>query len=394
MKRAELLQGLREMKFETVLGRWQREELSQVEAAEILGVTERTFRRWYQRYEEDGLVGLLDRRLGKPSAKRVPEAWMARLEQLYRERYCGFNAKHFYEHLVKDHHFPFSYSWAKSFLHRRQLVPLAARKGSHRKKRPRRPMAGMMLHQDGSRHRWVPALDASFDLIVTMDDATSEIYSAFLVEEEGTMSSLVALRAVIAKHGLFCSLYTDRGSHYFETPTAGGKVDPDRPTQVGRALAQLGIDHIAAYSPEARGRSERMFGTLQDRLPKELRLAGITTLDAANRFIAEVYLADHNARFAREPAEPASAFVPDVAGAWREALCVHEDRVVGNDNTVRYHRLVLQLPASPLRPHFVKAKVRVHHYPDDTLAIFHGPRCLARFASDGELLDHAQARAA
>src|SRR5882757_5081770 len=160
MKRAELLQGLREMKFETVLGRWQREELSQVEAAEILGVTERTFRRWYQRYEEDGIAGLSDRRLGKPSAKRVPEAWLARLEQLYRERYRGFNAKHFHEHLVKDHNFPFSYSWAKSFLQRRQLVPLVARKGSHRKKRPRRPMAGMMLHQDGSQHRWVPGLDA------------------------------------------------------------------------------------------------------------------------------------------------------------------------------------------------------------------------------------------
>src|SRR5712691_7424061 len=144
----------------------------------------------------------------------------------------------------------------------------------------------------------------------------------------------------------------------------------------------------------ARGRSERMFSTLQDRLPKELQLAGIATLDAANRFIAESYLADHNARFAREPAEPTSAFVPDAAGTWREALCVQEDRVVGNDNTVRYHRLVLQLPASPLRPHFVKAKVCVHHYPDDTLAVFHGPRCLARFTSDGVLFDHAQARAA
>ncbi len=233
------------MRFETVVGRWQRAELSQVEAAEILGVTERTFRRWYQRYEEDGLDGLLDRRLGKPSAKRVPEAWMARLEQLYRERYAGFNAKHFWEHLVKDHHFPFSYSWAKSFLHRRQLVPLTTRKGTHRKKRPRRPMVGMMLHQDGSRHRWVPGLDASFDLIVTMDDATSEIYSAFLVEEEGTMSSLAALRAVIAEHGLFCSLYTDRGSHYFETPAAGGKVDPDHPTQVGRALRARRRRHLA-----------------------------------------------------------------------------------------------------------------------------------------------------
>jgi transposase len=394
MKRAEVLQGLREMKFGAVLGRWKTGELSQAEAAEIMGMTERTFRRWYRRFEEDGEAGLADRRIGKPSPKRVSEAWADRLSQLYRERYYDFNVKHFHEHLVKDHGFPYSYTWAKSFLHRRELVPLAPRKGVHRKKRSRRPLVGMMLHQDGSRHRWIPGLKAEIDLIVTMDDANSEIYSGFFVEEEGTMSSLQALREVIGKHGLFCALYTDRGSHYFETPVAGGKVDRDRPTQVGRALQQLGIEHIAAYSPEARGRSERMFGTLQDRLPKELRLAGVTSLEAANRFLAEVYLPRHNARFAGQPAAPGSAFVADAAGAWRDVLCVQEERVVGNDNTVRYHNLVLQLPASPARPHFVKAKVRVHHYPDGTLAVFHGPRCLARFDGNGTPLDHAQVRAA
>ena len=382
------------MRFSTVAGRWRNGELSQVEAAEILGMTERTFRRWYRRFEEEGMEGLADRRLGKPSPKRVSEEWGDRLAQLYRERYADFNVKHFHEHLVKDHGFPYSYSWAKSFLHRRQIVPLSPRKGVHRKKRPRRPLVGMMLHQDGSRYRWIPGLESEPDLIVTMDDATSDIYSAFLVPEEGTMSSFRALREVIAKHGLFCSLYTDRGSHYFETPVAGGKVDANRRTQVGRALEQLGIEHIAAYSPEARGRSERMFGTLQDRLPKELRLAGITTIEAANRFIAEVYLPQHNARFATKPAEAGSAFVADPAGAWREALCIQEDRVVGNDNTVRYHNLVLQLPPSPSRPHFVKAKVWVHRYPDNTLAVFLGPRCLARFTGDGSLLHHAQTRAA
>ena len=391
MKWTELLQGLRCMKFETVRGRWHGAELSEADAAEILGVTERTFRRWCQRYDEDGAAGLLDRRLGKPSPQRVPEEWADRAEQLYRERYAGFTAKHFHEHLVKDHGFPFSYSWAKSFLHRRQLVPVAPRKGAHRKKRPRRPLAGMMLHQDGSRHRWIPSFDHDHDLIVTMDDATSVIYDARLVEEEDTMSGLQGLREVVADQGLFCALYTDRASHYFHTPEGGGKVDKTVATQIGRALSHLGIEHIAAYSPEARGRSERMFGTLQGRLPKELRLAGITTLEAANRFIAEAYLPDHNARFAVEPAESGSAFVPDTAGLWRDILCVQEDRVVGNDNTVRYHRLVLQLPQSRLRAHFVKARVRVHHYPDGTLAIFHGPRCLARYDPDGRLLDHARA---
>ena len=393
MRRSELLQGLRRMKFESVWGRWQDDGLSQVEAAEILGVTERTFRRWCRRYEEDGSEGLLDRRLGKPSPKQVPEEWSDRVAQLYRERYAGFNAKHFHEHLVKDHGFPFSYSWAKTFLHRRQLVPLAPRKGVHRKRRPRRPLIGMMLHQDGSRHRWLLGQEGDHDLIVTMDDANSQIYSAFLVEEEGTMSSFSGLREVIARHGLFCTLYTDRGSHYFETPVAGGKVDKDKPTQVGRALAKLGIEHIAAYSPEARGRSERMFSTLQERLPKELKLAGITTIEAANRFIAEVYLPDHNARFVVEPIEPGSAFVPDPASAWRDILCVREDRVVDRDNTVRYHGLVLQLPQSPLRRHFVKVAVRVHHYPGDTLAIFHGPRCLARYSGDGQVLDLARCAA-
>jgi len=199
---------------------------------------------------------------------------------------------------------------------------------------------------------------------------------------------------VIAKHGLPCALYTDRGSHYFHTPKAGQKVAKDQPTQVGRALAQLGIEHIAAYSPEARGRSERAFGTLQDRLVKELALAGITTVEAANRFIRDVYLPEHNTCFALAPEQPESAFVADRAGAHRDILCVQEERVVGNDNTVRYRGRSLQIPPSPLRPHFVKLRVRAHDYPDGTLAIFHGPRCLARYRADGSPLDDASPLAA
>ena len=208
------------------------------------------------------------------------------------------------------------------------------------------------------------------------------------------MSSFLALGEVIAAHGLPCALYTDRASHYFVTPKAGAKVAKDQPTQVGRALAQLGIEHIPAYAPEARGRSERAFGTLQDRLPKEFQLAGITTVAAANRFLRETYLPEHNARFAVAPEQPETAFVADRAGVHRDILCVHEERVVGNDNTVRYRGLSLQIPPSPIRPHFVKVRVRVHDYPDGTLAVFHGPRCLARYRADGSPLDHDQPLAA
>lgn len=247
----------------------------------------------------------------------------------------------------------------------------------------------MMLHQDGSTHEWLEGC-GPLDLIVTLDDASSEIYSAFLVEEEGTMSSFVGLGAVIRTKGLPCAVYSDRASHYFHTAQAGGKVDRTKPTQVGRALAQLGIEHIAAYSPEARGRSERAFGTLQDRLVKELKLAGITTMAAANRFIEEVYLPDHNARFAQAPELPDSAFVPAGAEQIVDILCRQEERVVGNDNCARYRGLSLQLPESPLRPHYVKARVRVHEYPDGRLAVFHGPRRLASYTAQGALIDETR----
>ena len=226
-----------------------------------------------------------------------------------------------------------------------------------------------------------------------MDDATSETYSAFFVDEESTMSSFRALSEVIGEHGRFCSLYTDRASHYWHTPDAGGTVDKDNPTQVGRALRQLGIELIPAYSPEARGRSERMFGTLQKRLPQELRLAGITGMAEANRFLKEVYLPQHNARFQVTPEAQGSAFVP-VAGALDDILCIQEERTVSNDNTVRYKRRLLQLPADRHRRHYVKATVRVHEYPDGTLAVFHGPRCLARYRDTGEPIDNQTRQAA
>jgi hypothetical protein len=237
---------------------------------------------------EEGEAGLLDRRLGKASGRRVLSDRAEEVERLYRERYQGFTVKHFHEHLVADHGFGWGYTWTKLHLQWAGVVAKAPRKGAHRRKRERRPLRGMMLHQDGSRHEWLEG-EPALDLIVTLDDATGAIYSAFLIEEEGTASTFRALKEVFSRHGLPMSLYTDRGSHYFRT-TKAGEIDRGSPTQVGRALSQLGVEHIGAFSPQARGRSERAFKTLQDRLPKELKLAGVTDIETANAFLREVYL--------------------------------------------------------------------------------------------------------
>ena len=277
------------MRFEELLDRWEKGSLSHDEAAAALAVSERTLRRWRHRYEEDGAAALVDRRVGQPSPRRASEDELERMRALYQREYQGFTIKHFHEKLEQRHGYKLGYTTTRIYLQKTGTVSPAPRRGAHRRKRPRRPMRGMMLHQDGSKHVWLAGLPA-LDLIITMDDATSEIYAAFLVDEEGTMSSLRGLVEVIERHGLFMELYTDRGSHYFFTPEAGGKVSKTQLTQVGRALKQLGIGHIPAYSPEARGRCERAFRTLQDRLPKELALAGITSVEAAMRMESTIPL--------------------------------------------------------------------------------------------------------
>ena len=386
MRRTEAVQGVRMAVFLNLLHRWESAELNQAEAAELLGVSERTFRRWRDRYDEEGEAGLIDRRLGKASGRRVPIDRAEEVEALYRERYQGFTVKHFHEHLVQDHGFGWGYTWTKLHLQWKGLVAKAPRKGAHRRRRERRPLPGMMLHQDGSRHEWLEG-EAPLDLIVTMDDATGAIYSAFLVEEEGTASTFRALKDVFGRHGLPMSLYTDRGAHYFHTPKAGGEIDRGHLTQVGQALKRLGVEHIGAYSPQARGRSERAFQTLQDRLPKELRLAGISSIGAANAFIRDAYLPAHNAGFTVPSAQPGSAFTPIPGVDLDEILCIQEERQVGHDNCVSYRTLKLQIPESPMRPHFVKARVRVHVYPDGSHAVFHGPRCIGRYDVNGAITD-------
>ena len=328
-----------------------------------------------------------DRRIGRLSARAVPVDDALRMVALYETRYTGWTVKHFHERWQQEHGGTRSYTWTKKTLQAAGPVARAPRRGAHRKKRPRKPLPGMMLHQNGSTHEWVPGCQG--DLIVTLEDATTEIYSAFFVEEEGTLSSFRGLREVMETKGLFSSLYTDRGSHYWYTDEAGAKVDKTRLTQGHRALQPLGITLIPAYSPEARGRSARVFRTLQDRLPKELALAGITEMAAANRYLAEQFLPAYNQRFAVPASEVGTAFIPWVGTPLADILCVQDERVVANDNTVHYHRQRLQIPQDPHRFHYVTVPVRVHEYPDGTLAVFHGPRCLARYHADGQLIETA-----
>ena len=385
MKRTELLQEIRKMRFEEAYGGWQAGRLTQEEAARLLGVCERTFRRYLARYEEDGLDGLSDRRLEQAGNRAAPLDEVFAMQESYRQRHQGWNVRHFHTWYTRDGGGR-SYSWVKKHLQAAGLVDKGRKKGVHRKKRERMPLSGMLIHQDGSRHEWVSG--HCWDLIVTMDDATSEHYDMRFVEEEGTVSSMRGMREVILHRGLPCSFYSDRGSHYWTTPQAGGKVDKDNPTQFGRALRQLGIEMIPAYSPEARGRSERAFATHQGRLPQELAFAGITDLASANRYLTECYRPRFNETFAVPAREPGSAFVAWTGGKLDDILCEQFERRVGNDNCVRFENLSLQIPGGLYRYNYVKVKVRVHRYLDGTLAVFHGPRQLASYTAQGESLSN------
>jgi transposase len=382
MSRARWLQETRKMRFEESYAGWQEGRLSQADAGRLLGVSERTFRRQIARFEADGMQGLMDRRMAQVSSRRAPVDEVLEVQRVYSAGFAGWNVKHFHAWYGREHGGTRSYSWVKNVLQEAKLVVRAKARGKHRQRRERKPLPGMMLHQDASTHEWVAG--QRWDLVVTMDDATSEHTSMFFCAEEGTESSFHGIGQTIARHGLFCSLYTDRGSHYFHTAEAGGKVDVLHLTQVGRALAQLGIEHIAAYSPEARGRSERAFDTHQGRLPRELARAGIIDMAAANDYLEAVYRANHNAEFALLPTQPGNAFVPCIGVRLPDILCTQFERTVGNDNCVSFEGRKLQIPASSARPHYVKTRVRVHRYVDGTLALFHGPRRLADYDALGQ----------
>ena len=356
------------------------------QAAEILGISDRHMRRCRERYEEEGYNGLFDRRRGKPSSRRVPVATVERVFALYREKYFDLNVQHFQEKLQAEHGIELSYTWVKQALQGAGLVARGRKRGAHRKRRERRPLPGMLLHIDGSRHQWFQD-ERWYDLIVILDDATSEIYYAQLVEEESTMTVMAGLQEVIERKGVFCALYSDRGSHFWLTPKVGGKVDYHRRTQVGRALHELGVQMIPAYSPEARGRSERNFGTWQGRLPQELRLRQLRTLETANRFLREEYVAAFNRRFQVAPRQRGNAFVPCRGRDLERIFSLQFERSVNRDNTVSFQNLSLQIERVRWRATLAGCQVTVHQHLDGTLSLTHGPHCLGRYTAQGETLE-------
>jgi transposase len=372
----------RAMKVQDVMLQAMAKRITWWQAAEILGISDRHMRRWRERYVEEGYNGLLDRRRGKPSRRRVPVATVERVFGLYREKYFDLNVQHFHEKLQGEHGIELSYSWVKQALQGAGLVERGRKRGAHRKRRERRPLPGMLLHIDGSRHQWFQD-ERWYDLIVILDDATSEIYYAQLVGEESTATVMAGLREVIERKGVFCALYSDRGSHFWLTPKVGGKVDPHRLTQVGRALRELGIQMIPAYSPQARGRSERNFSTWQGRLPQELRLRQLGTLEAANRFLREDYIAEFNRRFQATAAQRGSAFVPCRSRDLERIFSLQFERSVNRDNTVNFQNLSLQLERVGWRATLAGCQVTVHQHLDATLSITHGPHLLGRYTAEG-----------
>ena len=372
----------RAMKVQEVILQAMAKKITWFQAAEIIGISDRHMRRWRERYEEGGFRGLFDRRRGKPSPKRVPMAVLERVLELYREKYFDFNLRHFHEKLASEHQIGLSYSWVKGVLQGAGLVARGRKRGVHRKRRPRRPLPGMLLHIDGSRHQWFQD-ERWYDLIVILDDASSEIYYAQLVEEESTVTVMVGLREVIEGKGVFCALYSDRGSHFWLTPKVGGKVDPHRLTQVGRALRELGIRMIPAYSPQARGRSERSFGTWQGRLPQELRLHKIASLEAANVFLREHYIAEFNRHFQVAAAQRGNAFLACRRRDLDLVFSLQFERTVYRDNTVSFQNLRLQIEAVRWRATLAGCQVMVHQHLDGTLSLTHGPHLLGRYTAEG-----------
>jgi hypothetical protein len=365
-----------------VIGKALSGSISWLDAAVVLGVTARQMRRIRLRFEVFGKEGLIDGRRGLSRRRRVPDQTVREVLRLRRELYPDFSIRHLHEHLVEHHQLAVSYTFARDLLQLHGLADKCNGVGRYLRKRERRPMAGMLVHLDASTHEWVAGVTPQ-DLVVALDDADGHVLFARFFPQEGVASTMAALLHVLREHGRFCQLYTDRGSHFCRTGRAGDAPADEQHGQVTRVLRALGIEHIRAMTPEARGRSERCFGTLQGRLPQELRLHGITDYDAANRFLEQSFVADFNRRFGVRPRERGSAFTPLTGLDLELLVSAQHQRIVQKDNTLVFGKLLLQLPPSPERIHYARCPVLVHELVDDTLGVtFHG-KLVGRFDRQG-----------
>jgi len=365
-------------------------KLTWIQAADILGMSPRTLRRWRQKFEEHGVDRLVDRRRERPSARAIPAAELRSWLTLYRKQYAGYNARHFWSTCRREHGLKWSYTLLRAALQTAGLVRKHRPRGRHFRRREPRPCFGEMLHLDGSRHRWLALRPEEYQhLIVIVDDATRQVLYAQLAEGESSHAVMAALAAVLRTHGLPQALYTDRAGWAAVTRKAGERPEPGRLTQVGRALQRLGIEHILAYSPQARGRSERVNRTLQDRLVNELRVAGIRSLERANQFLRERFLPVYNTEFGKPPADATTVFVPLGDTDLDAILCHEEERVVAKDNTVQLDGVRLQIDRQPGRVTCAGLTVTLRRHLDGNHSVLWGKRCLGRYDSRGRRLEVA-----
>lgn len=383
--------GERAMKVQEVIMRALSGAITWLQAADIVGLHPRSMRRWRARFEAGGPVALYDRRHQRPSRRQAPALEVQRILRLYRERFAGWNVRHFYRFARRDHAVTLSYSFVKLALQEAGLVRRARARGRHRRRREPRACFGELLHLDGSPHAWLRHCPAERPTLISVaDDATNRLLYAQLWASESTAAVVAALHAVCTTWGLPIALYTDRAGWAFYTPKAGGPIDRAHPTQVGRALAHLGIEHIGAYSPQARGRGERLNRTVQGRLVNELHRAGITTVAAANAYLTERFIADYNEEFAHPPADPTSAFVPLLGVDLDGILCESAERTVGQDNVVTLDAVALQLAKQPGRRTCAGLRVTVRRDVHGVVSVWHGPRCFGRYDGHGTPLELRQ----